>query len=88
MNKNKSYICPVCGLDKLAEPLYNNTGDSSYEICVCCGFEFGFDDDFKKQTHDSYRKQWLKNGANWFNPKLKPINWNPEEQLKNLRIKK
>jgi len=87
MNKNRFYICPVCGFDGLRQPFYNKEGKPSYEICGCCGFEFGFDDSFKKESFYSYRKEWLKKGANWFNPKLKPKNWNLQKQLNNLKAR-
>lgn len=38
------YICPICGYDKLLEPPYDEYNNPSYEICPCCGFEYGFDD--------------------------------------------
>ena len=84
MREEKNFICPVCGLAKLREPLYNNSSNPSYEICVCCGFEFGFDDNLKRQTYDSYRTKWLEEGAKWFRQELKPDGWNLQEQLKNI----
>ena len=42
MQKN---ICPVCGYSHLKEGPCDEFGCSTYEICPCCGFEFGFDDD-------------------------------------------
>ena len=38
-------MCPVCGFVGLAVSPYNEAGGGSFEICPCCGFEFGFDDD-------------------------------------------
>lgn len=32
----KEYVCPICGFDKLSFVPLN-----SYEICPCCGYEFG-----------------------------------------------
>lgn len=40
-----NYICPVSGFDKLDEPAYDNDNDPSFEICPCCRFQFGDDDD-------------------------------------------
>ena len=49
--KKKKYICPVCGYDRLEEPVYDEIGEPSFEICSCCGVEFGFDDfDIKNLT--------------------------------------
>ncbi|MED4649062.1 hypothetical protein P9293_17030 [Bacillus inaquosorum] len=38
------YTCPVCRFKGLTEPAYDKEGTHSYEICPCCGFQFGFDD--------------------------------------------
>lgn len=78
------YICPVCGYDKLHEMPYRQ-GCPSYEICSCCGFEFGFDDMDQKESFESYRKSWIDQGAKWFTPGKKPDNWDLNEQLKKVR---
>lgn len=62
-------ICPVCGYDKLTEAPYDEDGMPSYEICDCCGFEFGFDDLSEGETYSSYREKWICNGAVWFSKK-------------------
>ena len=64
--------CPVCAYADLP---YQPT---DYNICPCCGTEFGNDDSIL--SHDELRAQWLANGAGWFfgNP---PIGWNPYMQL-------
>ena len=36
-------VCPVCGYDGLDEPPFNERGAGSYDICPCCGFQFGLD---------------------------------------------
>lgn len=81
----KEYICHVCGFDGLKEPVSNKQNEPSYEICPCCGFEFGFDDAIGKDRYENFRINWIKSGANWFMPKLKPDNWQLKEQLKNLK---
>ena len=79
----KKYTCPVCGFDDLEEPPYNAQREPSYEICPCCGFEFGFDDGGQAQSFDSFRLRWIESGAAWFRPELKPNNWDLHKQLKN-----
>ena len=44
INIDNSKICPVCGSPNLIEGSFDDFGCSTYEICPCCGFEFGFDD--------------------------------------------
>jgi len=83
--KKRKYTCPVCGYGGLKEAPYNQN-ISSYEICPCCGFEFGFDGGNRPEEFIAFRKRWLDNGAKWFLPRLKPKDWNLYEQLE--RIKK
>ena len=78
------YKCPVCGYIGLYEQPYDENGCASYEICPCCGFEFGFDDRDQGKSFEQYREKWISDGAQWFNKKKQPDNWNLEEQLKNL----
>ncbi len=78
------FICPVCGYDKLLEEPFDSEGNPSYEICNCCGFEFGYDDSSEGISIHNYRKKWINEGAPWFNLNLKPKNWNLNEQLNNI----
>jgi transcription elongation factor Elf1 len=78
------YICSVCGYPNLDEHPYDSQGNPSYIICDCCGFEFGFDDKSKGRSFDEYRKEWIAQGAKWFNPTKKPNNWNLDGQLTNI----
>ena len=80
----KSYMCPVCGFDELNEPPYDQKNAPSYEICPCCGFEFGFDGANNSIAYVDFRQRWIKNGAHWFRPKSKPDSWDLKEQLSNL----
>jgi hypothetical protein len=67
-----TFTCPVCFYDKLAEAPEN------YSICVCCGTEFGNDDEFR--SHAELREDWIRNGCRWFFQQPPP-GWNPKEQL-------
>jgi hypothetical protein len=49
-----------------------------YNICPCCGTEFGYDDDFK--SFAQLRQEWIAGGMRWFFRKP-PLFWNPELQL-------
>lgn len=81
---DKKYICLVCGFDGLTEPPYNEQGEPSYEICPCCGFEFGFDENNKADKYKTFRAKWISNGAVWFMPKRKPKDWDLAKQLENI----
>ena len=69
------HACPVCGYD----------GDLTfrpreYQICACCGTEFGFDD--RVLNYAQLRDEWLNKGCPWFDPdELKPVSWNAYGQL-------
>ncbi|MFC1645955.1 hypothetical protein ACFL2Y_02120 [Candidatus Omnitrophota bacterium] len=85
------HICHVCGFDGLKEPPYNKANEPSYEICPCCGFEFGFDSQQsknKEEDYKSYRDEWFKNGAKWFILQAKPKDWQLYKQLENIIIRK
>lgn len=67
--------CPVCGFK---EPL------ERWDICVCCGFEAGFDDD-RQSGHggiEGHRTLWLLGGAKWWSDsRPEPAEWNLLKQM-------
>lgn len=92
-----TYVCPVCGYDKLDEPSYYSNNDASYELCSCCGFQFGVDDDVeinegqfltRIEAHTLYRNNWIEDGAKVFSAYAFEPSSNENESLeKNLLIK-
>ena len=82
-NNNELYMCRVCGKQQEDPPWGNDGRYGSFEICDCCGVEFGHEDFTVESTH-AYRKQWLKEGAKWFMPKEKPEGWSLENQLQQI----
>lgn len=80
---NKSlFICPVCGYDKLYEAPYID-GCASFNICPCCGTEFGYDD--FTISHSILREKWIADGMIWWSKNLLPPDgWDTQQQLKNL----
>ena len=82
----EKYICPVCGYPELSNPAWDiKTGTPSFDICSCCGCEFGYHD-VTPHTKEKYRNDWVNNGANWFKPELTPLQWNLREQLVRIGI--
>ncbi len=78
------YSCPVCGWSELNEPPRNNAGNASFEICPCCGFEFGFDDDDQGLTYEQARVRWIAGGMRWWSRgQPAPLGWDAEKQLSN-----
>jgi hypothetical protein len=71
------YQCPVCFYDGLPYP------PSDYHICLCCGTEFGSDDqDF---SHAQLMEMWIASGAGWFF-RTPPVEWSPWVQLQRSGI--
>lgn len=71
------YTCSVSGYAQMDDVAYDENGHASFELCSCCGFQFGVDDDVeiedgiflsRSETHDLYRANWLKEGAKVFSP--------------------
>ena len=66
------FTCPVCYYPGMRE------APADYNICECCGTEFGNDDE--SQTHAELRAGWMAAGGPWFF-KTAPHGWNPWTQL-------
>ena len=69
--------CPVCGVP-FPEPEHIDSVRSSWDICVCCGCEYGLDDT------PEYRAKWLQRGSPWFTREREPGNWDLREQLTHI----
>jgi hypothetical protein len=69
-----NYTCPVCGYDRLDDP------PADYNICECCGTEFGYHD--STFAHAELRDRWVRNGARWHSRAFPPPSgWSAHEQL-------
>ncbi len=66
------FTCPVCFYDKMPDAA------SDYNICPCCGTEFGVDDEL--MNHAQLRQYWISTGAKWFFNEP-PLTWNAWFQL-------
>jgi hypothetical protein len=66
------FTCPVCFYDKMPDV------PKDYNICPCCGTEFGVDDELRNYTQ--LRQYWISTGAKWFFNEAPPT-WNPWFQL-------
>lgn len=82
----KKYECPVCYYDKLEFEAYDSSDNlPSYEMCPCCGFQFGLDDyPNREEKIKKWRTNWFYNGGKWFSSSRPPVNWNPLEQLSRI----
>lgn len=75
--------CRVCGLYIDTPPWGENYTTPTYEICPCCGVEFG-NEDYDYESVIIYRENWINQGANWFLNKEKPQIWNIKKQMMNI----
>ncbi len=70
------YPCLICGFKGLeTSPVYNGEYQKTFDICPCCGFEFGYSEDHDvslgfivtpdhliEAAFQLYRKQWIEGG--------------------------
>lgn len=92
--KSKPYqnMPPISPALYEAQPPYENLwGKASYEVCGCCGFEFGNDDNGMdpelNSTFASGLMDWLNDtGGEWFWPEDKPANWSLSAQIQRAGI--
>lgn len=87
MHKNNEfYVCRVCGAEQPEAPWGDDGETPTYDICNCCGVEFGYEDS-TVQSIKKYRAKWLDSGAKWMNKKSEPQNWSVDEQLAHIPLK-
>lgn len=76
-NKNER-ICRVCGLKYDNNEVRDEFGEATFNICNCCGVEFGYED-----INIKYQNYWINElKEEWFSKKYKPNNWDIFEQLR------
>ncbi|EDY20430.1 GCN5-related N-acetyltransferase [Chthoniobacter flavus Ellin428] len=76
------HLCPVCGWPELNAPPYDEARNGSFEICPCCGVEFGYDDAARGQTLEQTRARWIAGGMKWWSTsRPEPKNWDATRQL-------
>lgn len=80
---NNNLACRVCGHIQMDFPWGEDGKSPNYDICDCCGVEFGYGDCSLKAIR-AFRQQWLLKGSNWEYPNAKPLNWSLEEQMKHI----
>jgi hypothetical protein len=74
----------------LQPPYSQHFGQPSYEVCACCGFEFGNDDEpgtSNGLSFEQYLAEWLSDGCEWFLPDARPTGWSIEQQTTEARLR-
>lgn len=82
-NKFKNNFCRVCGLIQLDSPWGDDGKSPNFEICPCCGVEFGYEDCLVEGIK-KFRNNWVANDMRWNEPIKKPKNWSFVEQYQNV----
>jgi hypothetical protein len=78
--------CRVCGAPSDELPWGEDGNTPSFNICNCCGVEFGYED-CNLSSIRIYRNQWVSKGYPWYHKKLKPYKWDllkAVQQLNNI----
>lgn len=77
------YICRICGFRLEEKPWGEDGSTPTYEICPCCGVEFG-NEDYSLASIRKYRTGWITHGCQWFDARKRPTDWDQQTQLKNI----
>lgn len=78
----------MCNYDGLCDDPYDARGVASDEICPCCDFHYGFDDDGEdKIIYEKWRLKWIEKGCKWFSKgRLQPEGWEVKKQLEGFKL--
>ncbi len=76
-------ICRICGHSSENFPWGEDGKSPSFQICSCCGVQFGKEDDTLESIKE-YRAGWISKGGKWFVKNETPEGWNIETQMKNI----
>ena len=87
-SRNREFnICRVCGFYfEDFQPWGSHGTDPTWDICPCCGTEFGYEDGTLQAVVNA-RKRWLDAGAPWFAERERPAEWSLERQLAQIPAK-
>lgn len=89
------YRCPVCGYLGITQADPNGPWRLliwSYDICPCCGTEFGYDVDGDtpeelQQSIEKRRDEWIRGGHSWFSQARKPPpDWDWKKELRAIAV--
>ncbi len=79
-SQSDKFACRICGLYQDEEPWGEDGKTPSFNICDCCGSEFGYED-CTFHSVENARTQWKLKGYPWYNTKYAPIDWSLAVQL-------
>lgn len=71
---NDALRCRVCGWLQPEAPWGLDGKTPSFDICDCCGVEFGYED-CTDASVQRFRESWLAAGAPWHDETKRPPCW-------------
>ncbi|CDX15842.1 conserved hypothetical protein [Mesorhizobium sp. ORS 3359] len=79
------FKCRVCGLSQFPDLPWGEDGQQpSFNICDCCGVEFGYGDD-GLQACLRLRRHWIEvEYCHWSSPKDRPADWDMPAQVRGI----
>lgn len=80
MTSKAEHHCRVCGLYHEDSPWGEDEKSPTYEICSCCGVEFGYGDTTLNNVR-ALRSDWVKGGCGWEESDAKPKDWDATSQM-------
>lgn len=81
----RKHLCRVCGRYHEEPPWGEDYNTPTFEICDCCGVEFGYED-VTSEAQARFRQNWLTEGARWFDESKRPEKWDFSAQFAQLGI--
>lgn len=76
-------VCRVCGLRHDTPPWGYDGHSPSFEICPCCGTEFGYDDTTRAGVLRR-RAIWRETDFKWTEPAFCPSGWDKAAQMEQI----
>jgi len=80
MTNRVEHHCRVCGLFHEDPPWGEDNKTPTYDICPCCGVEFGYGDTTPDNAR-ALRHDWVEQGCAWQEPREKPGGWDANSQM-------
>ncbi|WP_292556379.1 hypothetical protein [Mesorhizobium sp.] len=79
------FKCRVCGLSQYPDLPWGEDGrQPSFNICDCCGVEFGYGDDGLENCL-RLRRHWVEvERCRWFSPRDRPADWDLPAQIRGI----
>lgn len=82
MHNNDEYICRICGFIN-EEITWDQGIYPTYNICECCGVEFGYEDCSLDSIY-KYRENWILEMGGRRNYNLEKLSDDLKKQLENI----